>query len=51
VIAIPNPHFPPSADALTLADIRLEHLDALTPEVLRDLEGSAPRPPRTRRRA
>ena len=35
VIAIPNPHFPPAADALALADARLPDLDALTPEAAR----------------
>jgi HAD superfamily hydrolase (TIGR01509 family) len=35
VIAIPNPHFPPSAEALALADVRLPDLDALTPDVIR----------------
>jgi HAD superfamily hydrolase (TIGR01509 family) len=34
VIAIPNPHFPPSDAALALADLRLEHLDAVTDAVL-----------------
>jgi HAD superfamily hydrolase (TIGR01509 family) len=34
VIAIPNPHFPPAADALALADIVLEDLDELTPAVV-----------------
>ena len=34
VIAIPNPHFPPSDDALALADLRLECLDEVTPEVV-----------------
>jgi HAD superfamily hydrolase (TIGR01509 family) len=34
VIAIPNPHFPPSAQALGLADLTLEHLDAVTDEVV-----------------
>jgi HAD superfamily hydrolase (TIGR01509 family) len=34
VIAIPNPHFPPAADALALADITLPDLDALTPATL-----------------
>src|SRR5262245_40765732 len=29
VIAIPNPHFPPSDAALALADLRLPHLDAV----------------------
>ena len=35
VIAIPNPHFPPSDEALALADVRLPDLDALTPDVIR----------------
>ena len=35
MIAIPNPHFPPSAAALALADVRLPDLDALTPDVIR----------------
>jgi HAD superfamily hydrolase (TIGR01509 family) len=30
VVAIPNPHFPPAADALALADITLPDLAALT---------------------
>jgi HAD superfamily hydrolase (TIGR01509 family) len=34
VIAIPNPHYPPSEDALADADIVLHSLDALTPERL-----------------
>ena len=32
VIAIPNPHYPPSEDALALADVVLRSLDELTPE-------------------
>ena len=32
VIAIPNPHYPPSDDVLALADIVLHSLDELTPE-------------------
>jgi HAD superfamily hydrolase (TIGR01509 family) len=32
VIAIPNLHYPPSDDALALADVVLESLDELTPE-------------------
>jgi len=32
VIAIPNPRYPPSEDALALADVVLESLDELTPE-------------------
>jgi HAD superfamily hydrolase (TIGR01509 family) len=35
VIAIPNPHFPPAADALALADAQLPDLDALTPAAVR----------------
>jgi HAD superfamily hydrolase (TIGR01509 family) len=34
VIAIPNQHYPPSEDALALADVVLESLDELTPERL-----------------
>ncbi|RKQ87307.1 HAD superfamily hydrolase (TIGR01509 family)/HAD superfamily hydrolase (TIGR01549 family) [Solirubrobacter pauli] len=34
VIAIPNPHFPPSDEALALADQVLENLDAVTYEVV-----------------
>jgi HAD superfamily hydrolase (TIGR01509 family) len=32
VIAIPNPHYPPSEDVLALADVVLRSLDELTPE-------------------
>jgi HAD superfamily hydrolase (TIGR01509 family) len=35
VIAIPNPHFPPSDAALALADVRLPDLDAVTADVIR----------------
>lgn len=35
VIAIPNPHFPPSEEALALADVLLPDLDALTSDVIR----------------
>jgi HAD superfamily hydrolase (TIGR01509 family) len=34
VIAIPNPHYPPSEDTLALADVVLKSLDELTPEVV-----------------
>jgi HAD superfamily hydrolase (TIGR01509 family) len=34
VIAIPNPHFPPAADALALADVTLPDLDALTADAV-----------------
>jgi HAD superfamily hydrolase (TIGR01509 family) len=32
VIAIPNPHYPPSEDVLALADVVCDSLDELTPE-------------------
>jgi HAD superfamily hydrolase (TIGR01509 family) len=32
VVAIPNPHFPPDAEALALADVVLDSLAELTPE-------------------
>jgi HAD superfamily hydrolase (TIGR01509 family) len=35
VIAIPNPHFPPSDEALALADVRLATLEELTADVVR----------------
>jgi hypothetical protein len=34
VIAIPNPHYPPSEDVLARADLVLHSLDELTPERL-----------------
>jgi HAD superfamily hydrolase (TIGR01509 family) len=34
VIAIPNPHFPPSDEALALADLRFDRLDEVTADVL-----------------
>jgi HAD superfamily hydrolase (TIGR01509 family) len=34
VIAIPNPHYPPSPDAMNAADVVLEGLDQLTTEVV-----------------
>jgi HAD superfamily hydrolase (TIGR01509 family) len=34
VVAIPNPHFPPGADALAEADVVLGSLAELTPEVI-----------------
>ena len=36
VVAIPNRDFPPPADALALADVTLESLEELTPEVLEE---------------
>ena len=35
VLAFPNRHYPPPPDALALADVVLESLDELTPEVVR----------------
>jgi HAD superfamily hydrolase (TIGR01509 family) len=35
VVAIPNPHFPPDAEALALADVVLDSIEALTAEVVR----------------
>jgi HAD superfamily hydrolase (TIGR01509 family) len=34
VIAIPNPHFPPAADALADADVVLRSIEELTPDVI-----------------
>jgi beta-phosphoglucomutase-like phosphatase (HAD superfamily) len=34
VLALPNPRYPPAADALALADVVLERLDELTPELV-----------------
>jgi len=34
VVAIPNAHFPPDDDALGLADVVVDSLDDLTPEVI-----------------
>lgn len=34
VVAVPRPHYPPSADALGLAAITIEYLDDLTPDLL-----------------
>ena len=41
VLAIPNPHYPPDADALALADLVLDSLDELTPAVV-DPEAPVP---------
>ncbi len=38
-IAIPNPHYPPSPDALTLAAARISTLHELTPELVASLQG------------
>jgi HAD superfamily hydrolase (TIGR01509 family) len=35
VLAFPNAHYPPAADALALADVVLTSLDELTPELVR----------------
>ena len=37
VIAIPNRVFPPSDEALSLAQVVLDSLDELTPEVVEEL--------------
>jgi beta-phosphoglucomutase-like phosphatase (HAD superfamily) len=42
VIALPNRDFPPSADALALADQVLETLDRLTPELIRGIAATKP---------
>jgi hypothetical protein len=34
VIAIPNPHFPPDAEALAQADVVLRAIAELTPELI-----------------
>jgi HAD superfamily hydrolase (TIGR01509 family) len=38
VVAIPQPAYPPDPEALALASVRLDSLDALTPEVLEGIE-------------
>jgi HAD superfamily hydrolase (TIGR01509 family) len=42
VIAVPNPHYPPDADALALASATTNTLEALTPELVERL-GQIPR--------
>jgi HAD superfamily hydrolase (TIGR01509 family) len=37
VVAVPNPHYPPDADALALAAVTLPTLRELTPELLEEL--------------
>jgi HAD superfamily hydrolase (TIGR01509 family) len=34
VVAVPNPHFPPDPGAIALADVVLDRLDELTPDVV-----------------
>jgi beta-phosphoglucomutase-like phosphatase (HAD superfamily) len=34
VVAIPNAHFPPDEEALALADVVVDSLDELTPDVI-----------------
>jgi hypothetical protein len=34
VVAIPNPHYPPTPDALGVADVVLRDIHALTPDVV-----------------
>ncbi|MEA2503320.1 MAG: hypothetical protein QOG36_363 [Actinomycetota bacterium] len=38
VVAIPQPAYPPDPEALALASVRLDSLDALTPEVLEGIK-------------
>jgi HAD superfamily hydrolase (TIGR01509 family) len=40
VVVIPNPHFPPDADTLALADVVLDSLGELTPEVVAGSEAA-----------
>ncbi|ADP79897.1 HAD-superfamily hydrolase, subfamily IA, variant 3 [Pseudofrankia inefficax] len=35
VVVVPNPHFPPSAEAVALAAVRVEHIGDLTPATVR----------------
>jgi len=37
-IALPNPHYPPSADALALAAVTITTLHELTPELVANLQ-------------
>jgi HAD superfamily hydrolase (TIGR01509 family) len=39
VVAVPNPHFPPSDDALALASIRVSSVADVTPELVESLVG------------
>ena len=39
VVAVPNPHYPPSADALALAAARIPTLHELTPELVERVGG------------
>jgi hypothetical protein len=34
VVAVPNPHFPPDAQALALADVVVDRVADLTPELI-----------------
>jgi hypothetical protein len=34
VVAVPNPHFPPGEEALAAADVVLDSIRELTPEVV-----------------
>ena len=42
VIAVPNPHYPPAADALTLAAETVETVGAVTPELVERVSRRAP---------
>jgi beta-phosphoglucomutase-like phosphatase (HAD superfamily) len=39
VVAVPNPHYPPPADTLTLAAATVPTPAGVTPELIRDLPG------------
>jgi ABC-type phosphate/phosphonate transport system permease subunit len=38
-IAVPNPHYPPSADALALAATTIGNLHELTPQLVEQVSG------------
>ncbi len=46
VVAIPNRQFPPSADALSLADVSVDAIGQLTPELIADAARDRKRPDR-----
>jgi HAD superfamily hydrolase (TIGR01509 family) len=50
VIAVPNPHYPPDEDAITLAAASIGTLEELTPELVRHLSPDGGERPDTRRR-
>jgi hypothetical protein len=40
VVAVPNPHYPPGADALALARARVSSVAEVTPELVESAERS-----------